>query len=108
MAMQKIYGSILMPNNPLEQQQAAQQAFSQTNIFITPSNIDDLAKQMLMSRLDGFHGKWMREKDYIMCHVVEEVVAVFYCFGKDTGVIEDNKDLFPSDGLISQLRILRR
>lgn len=66
-----------------------------------------LAKKMLLQRLNGFGPTWMRSKDFLMCHVIDETVAVFYCFGKDTGVVEDTRDLFPSDGLVAQLRILR-
>ena len=44
---------------------------------------------------------------WLSAHVGDKVVHVFYMFNNDGGHLEDDKDLFPSDTLIAQLRLIR-
>lgn len=87
--------------NNLYQQQAQQEYQPPPNI---PPGIK--ARAMLISRLDSFGATWLRKEDFLGCHVKDETVYVFFVFKENGGCVTDERSLFPSDGLIAQLRIL--
>ena len=45
-------------------------------------------------------------EDFLQCHVFNDQVYVFYCFAGRTGVTNEGIDLFPSDQLITQFRLV--
>ena len=64
---------------------------------------------VLFARLEVWADNWLPPRDYLMCFYRDgdDYVNVFYVFGNETGVISADKHLFPSDELITQLRLLR-
>ena len=66
-------------------------------------------REALMSRLEVWGRDWLPPNDIVLCFYNKEydIVNIFYVFGKDSGVVEDDKHLFPSDELITTLRLLR-
>lgn len=80
-------------------------------IGFNPESGDQIAKDLLLVRLSGLSGQdWLREGDRIFCYCNFDTntIIIFYCFGDKVGALtEEMGDLYPSDGLITQLRILR-
>ena len=106
----EILSTMSSPPQPLSQDQSSLLK-PQTPPFLMPPlpRLDDVARTMLLMRLDGFKAiEWLRPKDWLVCHVMDDHVITFFCFGNDSGFVEDEKELFPSDGLVAQLRILRK
>jgi hypothetical protein len=72
-----------------------------------PLNLAGRAREMFLKRMGGIRAELrIAEGDYLQCHVYGEVVHVFYCFGGRPGVAQESIDLFPSDQLITQFRII--
>jgi hypothetical protein len=63
-------------------------------------------QEMLSSRLGWGWDMICPFKKVVPCRVTDETVAVFVVTNKDYVVIEDDAMLYPSDSLITQLRIL--
>jgi hypothetical protein len=68
---------------------------------------------MIQMRLVGSKSKYNygepKPFDYIATHRLnDQKIAVFVCNGADYCVLEDNVDLFPSDALITQLRMIQK
>ena len=67
----------------------------------------DRAKGLLMSRLHGMRGMApMVADDFLHCHVSNDTVYVFFLIGGREGIIQENIDVFPSDTLITQIRMV--
>lgn len=65
------------------------------------------AKSMLFSRLHGFnYGFVMKQDDFLLPHVSPAKVYVFFIHGDRVGHLEDDIAIFPSDQLITQIRLL--
>jgi hypothetical protein len=73
-------------------------------------NISDVG--MIFMRMHGrgtSMGDYPKYFDYIASHrITAEKVAVFVCNNGSYVVLEDNTDLFPSDALITQLRMIQK
>jgi len=67
------------------------------------------ADKLLRDRLMGLRGKFeLRQHEMLMAHVHHDMVYVFYVFeGGKAGHFIDPIDIFPSDELVTQLRMLR-
>ena len=65
------------------------------------------AREIFLKRMGGLRNEMLVSKDdFLQCHVYGEVVHVFYCFGGRAGVTQEGIDLFPSDQLITQFRLV--
>jgi len=73
-------------------------------------NISDVGMIFMRMRGNGTSmGDYPKRFDYIATHrITAEKVAVFVCNNGSYVVLEDNTDLFPSDTLITQLRMLQK
>jgi len=73
-------------------------------------NISDVGMIFMRMRGQGTSmGDYQKYFDYIASHrITDEKVAVFVCNNGSYVVLEDNTDLFPSDTLITQLRMLQK
>ena len=67
----------------------------------------DRAKGLLMSRLHGVRGRVpLMADDFLHCHVSNDTVYVFFLIGGREGILQENVDVFPSDTLITQIRMV--
>ena len=65
------------------------------------------AREMFLKRVGGVRGELkLAPGDFLQCHIYGEVVHVFYCFSGKPGVAQEGIDLFPSDQLITQFRLI--
>lgn len=90
-------------------QLSAAQNFDPGYSYITPgqTNIHQQARSMLFSRLNGLStGFVMRQTDFILTHVHKDKVYIFFITEDKAGHLEDDKNLYPSDKLITQIRLL--
>jgi hypothetical protein len=91
----------LDPNRFVHSIAASQQAGSQPN---TPK---PEATMLLRIRLGGFSGALnIKKEDFLHAHVLDDAVIVFYIFGGQEGHLRDDVALFPSDTLITQIRMV--
>jgi hypothetical protein len=106
---QQLSQNTLNSNRCLEQQiqaVAQEQAVNREQREI--ERINNSARTLLLHRLQQWHqGDWLNQKDFIFCYVRENTVSVFFVLNDISDVLEDDVHLFPSDGLVSQLRLLR-
>jgi hypothetical protein len=62
---------------------------------------------MFLKRMGGIRAELrIHENDFLQCHVYGEMVYLFYCFSGRDGCVKENIDLFPSDQLITQFRLV--
>ena len=65
------------------------------------------AREMFLKRMGGIRAELkVASDDFLACHVWNDQVYVFYCFGGRHGVTLEPIDLFPSDQLITQFRLV--
>ena len=70
-------------------------------------NIHARARGMLIDRLGGIDGPMkLKDGDFLMCHCFWGTVYVFFVFNKRDGVTKESTDIFPSDKLVAQLRMV--
>ena len=77
---------------------------------IPPPTLTPHAKalHLLKLRLAGLDSKFnMGPEDFLCCHVHSTTVYVFFLFDGKSGVTQEESALFPSDKLITQLRMIR-
>ena len=98
------------------QQTQMQQAQESTNqIFPLPkrppiTNVVTLAsraRELFLKRMGGVRAEMaVAPNDFIQCHVHNDIVYVFFCLSGKEGVTKEQIDLFPSDTLITQFRMI--
>jgi hypothetical protein len=97
--------------------QAAQQAGVGQGILTPPplppplpptqSTLTSRARELFLKRMGGIRAELkVASDDFLQCHVYNEQVYVFYCFGGRHGVTLEPIDMFPSDQLITQFRLV--
>jgi len=65
------------------------------------------ARELFLKRMGGLRAEMAVDKDdFLQCHVYNGQVYVFYCFGGRHGVTLEPIDMFPSDQLITQFRLV--
>jgi len=65
------------------------------------------ARELFLKRMGGIRNELrIAPDDFLQCHVYGEMVHLFYCFGGRAGVTQESIDLFPSDTLITQFRMV--
>jgi hypothetical protein len=85
--------------------QQAQQAVASPS-QITPS-LSNRARELFLKRLGGIRAEYkVKLGDFVQCHVHADQVFVFFCFAGKEGVVKEQLDLFPSDMLITQFRMI--
>ena len=91
---------------------AAQQAGgftppSKPNQPANPPALAARAREMFLKRMGGIRAEMkVAPVDFLQCHIFNDQVYVFYCFGGRNGVTNEGIDLFPSDQLITQFRLV--
>lgn len=87
--------------------QAAQaQQVPQANVASQPS-LATRAREMFLKRMGGIRAEMkVTEGDYVNCHVFGDIVFLFYVFGGREGCVKESIDLFPSDQIITQFRLV--
>ena len=90
---------------------AAQQAGVQLPRPVTPPapppQLGARAREIFLKRMGGIRAEMkVAPEDFLQCHVFNDQVYVFYCFGGRSGVTNEGIDLFPSDQLITQFRLV--
>ena len=84
----------------------AQATHSGAQANTTPS-LGNRAKELFLKRMGGIRAELrIAEGDFLQCHVYGEMVHVFYCFAGKPGVTQEHIDMFPSDTLITQFRMI--
>jgi hypothetical protein len=62
---------------------------------------------MFLKRMGGIRNELVIDpQDYLSCHIYGETVYLFYCFSGRDGCVKEGIDLFPSDQLITQFRMV--
>lgn len=95
-------------------QMLAQQA---QNIYSVPQQQLDVPKdnarlnqralQLLTLRLSGVRGNLrLGPDDFLVCHCTTETVYTFFVFNGKSGNTEEDINIFPSDKLLTQLRLV--
>ena len=70
-------------------------------------NYHECAREMFIKRMGGVRNMFLvAPKDFLMCHVHDDQVFVFYLFGGKAGVVNEPIDMFPSDTLITQFKMI--
>lgn len=65
------------------------------------------AREQFVSRMGGVRSKFfVLDTDCVYTHVTDERVILFYCFSGKEGVTSEPVDVFPSDQLIAQFRMM--
>lgn len=65
------------------------------------------AKELFLKRMGGIRAEMtMAPNDFLQMHVFEDQVIVFFCFNGKEGVVKEQMDIFPSDQLIAQFRMI--
>lgn len=76
----------------------------------TPPTLDMLAvraREMFLKRMGGLKAEMrVAANDFLQCHVDANKVYLFYCFGGRHGAVMEDIDMFPSDQLITQFRLV--
>jgi hypothetical protein len=71
------------------------------------STLPERAREMFLKRMGGIRAELrIADSDFLQCHIYGEVVHLFYCFGGRAGVTQESIDMFPSDTLITQFRMV--
>jgi hypothetical protein len=76
---------------------------------LSPNNLtlSGRARELFLKRMGGIRAEMrLASDDFLQCHVYNEQVYVFYCFGGRHGVTLEPIDMFPSDQLITQFRLV--
>ena len=69
--------------------------------------LGDRARELFLKRMGGVRAEMRVAKDdFLQCHIYGDVVHMFYCFSGKTGVVQESIDMFPSDQLITQFRMI--
>jgi hypothetical protein len=70
-------------------------------------SLPDRARELFLKRMGSIRAEMkVAVGDLLACHVYGETVYVFFCFSGREGVVKENIDLFPSDQLITQFRMI--
>jgi hypothetical protein len=73
----------------------------------TGATLSTRAREMFLKRMGGIRAELqIAPDDYLHCHIYGETVYVFYCFAGRDGCAKENIDMFPSDQLITQFRMV--
>jgi hypothetical protein len=65
------------------------------------------AREMFLKRMGGIRAELkIAAEDYLHCHIYGDKVYLFYCFAGRDGCVKEDIDLFPSDTLITQFRMV--
>jgi hypothetical protein len=65
------------------------------------------AREMFLKRMGGIRAELqIAAEDFLYCHIYGETVYLFYCFAGRDGCVKESIDLFPSDQLITQFRMV--
>ena len=65
------------------------------------------ARELFLKRMGGIRAEMrIAQGDYVNCHVLGDTVFLFYVFGGREGCVKEQIDLFPSDQLITQFRLV--
>ena len=73
----------------------------------TQAQLTSRARELFLKRMGGIRAEMIvASGDFLQCHVYNEQVYVFYCFGGRHGVTLEPIDMFPSDQLITQFRLV--
>jgi hypothetical protein len=85
------------------------------SVPITPPNrpaigaaaLSARAREMFLKRMGGIRAELqIAADDFVHCHIYGETVYLFYCFAGRDGCVKEGIDLFPSDQLITQFRMV--
>lgn len=69
--------------------------------------LHERAREMFLKRLGGLRAEHkVKLGDFVAAHVHGTTVYLFYVFDGREGVIKEDIDLFPSDQLITQFRMI--
>ena len=89
------------------QQAGAQQFPRPVTPPAPPPPLAARAREIFLKRMGGIRAEMkVASEDFLQCHVFNDQVYVFYCFGGRSGVTNEGIDLFPSDQLITQFRLV--
>jgi len=104
----------MFSNQSLAQQQAqmqwaqAQQAVPKSPTPKPPNPpLGVRAKELFLKRMGGIRAEMtLKSDDFLQMHVRDDTVYMFYCLNGKDGVVKEQVDLFPSDQLIAQFRMI--
>jgi hypothetical protein len=96
-----------LQNQLYQQAQQAQNWQISNQVGPQISTPNSRAYDLLTLRLAGVKGAFkLALGDFLICHYAAEIVYVFFVFNGRSGHIEEQADIFPSDKLITQLRLI--
>ena len=72
------------------------------------SAANDVANKLLRQRFAGVQDTFkLGQKDFLLAHFAEAYVYTFFVLNGKEGVVKEPTDIFPSDKLITQLRMIK-
>jgi hypothetical protein len=98
-----------MLNQLMAQSQASQALAQQPSTPKIPPNppLGARAKELFLKRMGGIRAEMtLKPDDFLQMHIRDETVYMFYCFNGKDGVAKEQIDIFPSDQLIAQFRMI--
>ena len=65
------------------------------------------AKELFVNRMKGVRGNFtLKDTDFVETHIHSDTVIMFYCFDGRDGIVREPIDVWPSDTLIAQFRMV--
>lgn len=101
---QAVQNSPIMQLPPIMRYDQATQSVGAAD---SPVNIHHRSRELFLGRMGGVRNEFkVKLGDFVQCHVHAQTVYLFYCFGDKAGVTSESIDVFPSDQLIAQFRMV--
>lgn len=64
-------------------------------------------RRLFLGRMGGVRGNFaLTERDFLHCQLEGDLVFVFFLLNGKEGVVKEQADMFPSDTLIAQFRMI--
>jgi hypothetical protein len=87
--------------------QQAQQCKPDVNPRIQINLLNQRAYELLALRLGGVKRTFkLGAEDFLVCHCTIDTVFIFFVFNGKSGCTQEQTDIFPSDKLITQLKLI--
>ena len=89
--------------------QYSQQVMANAQNAYAPPKPDyhDRARKLFMDRMNGVRDEFkLKTGDFLHCHLHGDMVYVFFLLYGKEGVVKEAVDIFPSDQMIAQFRVV--
>jgi hypothetical protein len=98
----QLYSQQAMANAQNQNWSSAQNAYPPP-----PPDYHDRARKLFIDRMCGVRGEFgLKPGDFFHCHLHGDTMFVFFLLGGKEGIVKEAVDVFPSDQLIAQFRMV--